>query len=438
MKKKILCFMFFYISCFIHAQTGHLTITGRIVNIKGNPIVNANIVDNTGNFGCISDSSGFFYLKVYTKIKTLFISHIGYETTTININDNIYKKDSCSFLIKLKPKITKLNEVEINGNNTEIAYKNKNIWVIDYELTKQGIFILTSKNIYNNKNLILLNYSGDTIAFKVINKKINKIYKDIFSNILLLSPDSVYQAFLYEKDIRLIYPKSIEKINNEFLSIIGSTQQFFIQRKYSDFNQTINYFYIDKKTRTKHFLIRISNDKKAQANKNYVFDKLKSKTNLSKTISDFNNTDELEQVRKNIDDDLFFKLILSKPIYDPLKIIDNEILVFDFEDDKLLFYNKELKLKRKLFIDFHKSKYWDNKVLIDPPLKNCYTKFIHSGIVTLKEIDLSTGKVIKEIKLEHPFPQKIRINNNIVYYMYYDISKEMNNKRYLFKYTIKD
>ena len=134
---------------------------------------------------------------------------------------------------------------------------------------------------------------------------------------------------------------------------------------------------------------------------------------------------------------MYFKLIMTKPVYNPLKIIGNQVVLFDFEDDKIVIYDSAFKLIRTVPVTFHKSEYWDNTIYIDQTNHKCFGRFIKQGIVTLKQIDLTTGKTEGEVVLQHIYPKKIRINDDNVYYLYHELSEGSRNKQYLYKYIMK-
>ena len=432
--KRVLILLILPFSTF--AQHNNLVIYGRIVNEQNTPVANANIVDNTGSYGCSSDANGIFNLKIDTEIQSLIISHLGYKTQIININTDKYKKDSSYFLIIMKKKSVRLKEVEVVGENTTLAYKNKELWVFDYEITKDGIYILTSKSNFGKKTVLFLSFSGDTIAYGAVNKQFNKFYKDSFDNILLFGNDSVYQLETENEKVNFLYPCMVDNINPVFFSVIGYINSCFIQQEYSNFNQTVSYFYINKNTKKKKTLISVSNKEKAEINRNYYYGQIAKANGLIKT-GDISTTEELDYLRKLINDDMYFKLIMTKPVYNPLKIIGNQVVLFDFEDDKIVIYDSAFKLIRTVPVTFHKSEYWDNAIYIDQTNHKCFGRFTKQGIVTLKQIDLTTGKTEGEVVLQHIYPKKIRINDDNVYYLYHEMSEGSRNKQYLYKYIMK-
>jgi hypothetical protein len=70
---------------------------------------------------------------------------------------------------------------------------------------------------------------------------------------------------------------------------------------------------------------------------------------------------------------------------------------------------------------------WTTEIYIDDIRKQAYTSFRKGGQFTLYRIDLNTGDLKRIISLTHPFPQKIKVHNNFLFYLY-DLPAEGDNK----------
>ena len=70
---------------------------------------------------------------------------------------------------------------------------------------------------------------------------------------------------------------------------------------------------------------------------------------------------------------------------------------------------------------------WTNDILIDEQTGKIFTAFISNGRYSLYEIDLNSGILKKKLTLFHYYPQKVKVSNNFVYYLF-DESGEPDNK----------
>ena len=87
------------------------TITGKIVDMSGEPIIGANIVEKGTTNGTITDADGNFSLEV-SENSTLVVSYIGYTPQEIIVTNK------SSFNIKLKEDTEVLDEVVVVGYGT--------------------------------------------------------------------------------------------------------------------------------------------------------------------------------------------------------------------------------------------------------------------------------------------------------------------------------
>jgi hypothetical protein len=70
---------------------------------------------------------------------------------------------------------------------------------------------------------------------------------------------------------------------------------------------------------------------------------------------------------------------------------------------------------------------WTREIETDRTTGQAFSFFTNGGLVTVYEIDLNSGMLKRKIVLEHIFPEKIRIYNGWVYYLY-DLDSEADNK----------
>ena len=107
------------------------------------------------------------------------------------------------------------------------------------------------------------------------------------------------------------------------------------------------------------------------------------------------------------------------PVYAPLFKIQNEIVIFNFLDSKIEFYNETGQLVKELLIDFHKQSNWKEDVFVDDVSGRAYTLYLADGISTLKEIDLQTGKFVRSFKIpKFKYVNKIKVHDNKLYFLY--------------------
>ena len=77
MKKVFILFLMLWSSIFMYAQ--HLSITGKITDKQGEPIIGASVLVKGTSNGVITDLNGVFNMKDVPANGLLTISYIGYK-----------------------------------------------------------------------------------------------------------------------------------------------------------------------------------------------------------------------------------------------------------------------------------------------------------------------------------------------------------------------
>ena len=118
--------------------------------------------------------------------------------------------------------------------------------------------------------------------------------------------------------------------------------------------------------------------------------------------------------------------------------MNNEIFVFNFEDNIINLYDNCARKINSFPLSFHKRKSWGNrirlvegwnkKVLMDAQNNAFYAVFLTDGITTLKKIEIKNGTAeTVAVFGGFPFIENLRIYNGKAYFLYAnDVSR---NKR---------
>jgi len=100
-----------FVFCSLAANAQQKTISGKILDAKGDPIIGANVEVKGTSTGTVSDADGNFTLTVPENGKVLAVSYIGFTNQELPI-------DRTSFTITLKENLSELEEVVVVGYGT--------------------------------------------------------------------------------------------------------------------------------------------------------------------------------------------------------------------------------------------------------------------------------------------------------------------------------
>ena len=141
-KKYYILLFLLFTACSIAAQS--FTITGKVTDEKGKPLVGANIFLKGTVIGTATNSKGEFELsKLKNNSYTLIISMIGYEKKEINLSFSDTKSQHLT--IKLKKESVRVDQVVVTASKHKNEIKNLPV----------SVSVITSERI-NEKNFVTL------------------------------------------------------------------------------------------------------------------------------------------------------------------------------------------------------------------------------------------------------------------------------------------
>ena len=401
---------------------------------SGNVLKDVAIYNSKNNLIGITNHEGITWITAYLKDVVIF-SHLSFEPKVIKLSEHdMYEEvfNVFKMIVTMEEKTHILPEVTIVENAPQLAYKNKDVWVLDYSVNEKGIMAVTIDG--KESQLLHLGFEQDTISIKKIDKKLDNLfreilYQDLFGNTHLYSLDSAFQIYSEKDKLELLYGVTLEKHKSTFGNLYALTDSIVVTRKEFYSGQEIVYFMTNRNNGKTEVLCDVYGSSREMA-KNWRIDNIRLRRALNPGSSDFVNPYERPEEWNNFEEDMIKRLMLQE-IYVPLLNVDNKIYIFDFQKDYVYKYDEQGEYLGKKEISFHlKSKYarrdapgnpWDKKLIYDKARKECYAQFTSDGIVTLKKIDLESGNVIATYVLnDHYFPENIQVYDGVVYYQFID------------------
>ena len=387
--------------------------------------VNINIV-NTKR-GTSTDAKGRYALPLYDRTKPiqLYYSCIGYQDTVVSLTTRQLQRDSINISFRMRPKDYALSEVTVSGNKPEIAYHEKMVSLVTYEINEMGIYLIGYRRSGNA--LLHLSFDLDTLSVLPIAKKYDRLYKDVFGQIHLMSHDSTYQIGHRQLgdtylDAELFYGMSIE----EFYYIMGdnaaATDSVFVIATYGRGGQELYYHYFKRGNPNGHLMEHVFDREGVDLMENT------RKFGASGLVPTYATSSSHYANLIMRPDSRCWTLI--PPIYDPLFSAGNALFLFNFEDDKIEYFDTKAQMTEETSIKFHRYHKWNGKwimkdswkkqVLVDMARKEFYAVFEDEGVLSISKIDLKTGQTKVVAKLSgFQFVQLPMVNDGILYFMYH-------------------
>ena len=426
MKNKILSVIWFVLLLTNSAwpQDQGTKITGYVYDIENNtPLSGVNIYIGGTQFGTTSNSDGFFNMKVKKLPVVLYFSYVGYEVKQYPVNSaekNVLK-------IYLKPEIHKISEVTISGERIKNLFKGDTLNIVDYEISgDQIIMVANPYKSMDDQRLYLTSLSGEILTSQKIRNAGHEVdvpesiaikiklylFKDCYRNIQLLTTDNVFQVFVNQNNLNLVYPTPFE----QFMKLLFPAKAVLNNR-----------LFYQKTTTTK--------------NETYCIEEGDKKTRLIKTVSDPNGpyryARPIHFLGEITDPDrLIIKGSYEKCVSAPIIQRRDDIAVFDFFGNTMDFFNSDGICQKSVRITFHLKEYYElllirmrdidqanftQQILYDEQVNRIWSVWRQksNGRYSLKEINPDTGGIVRVVEIpDYPFIDKIQVHNNIVYFLY--------------------
>lgn len=157
--KKQLPFLFCFLFSLAQAQ---VTVSGKVMTIQGTPIQGASVYINNTTIGTNSDEEGYFYLALEHGYHTLTVSHVGFETTSYNVN-TLELPDEVIF--QLFERVDKLDEIVIKNKRTFAS--KKPFFFEQFVKHFIGRSHLSQKTVIQNREVLEFNYDENTNTLEV-------------------------------------------------------------------------------------------------------------------------------------------------------------------------------------------------------------------------------------------------------------------------------
>ena len=147
-KTSILALLLLFIASTLFAQTeGKVFIVEALVcDSVGAAIKDVAVYDAKDNIRSITDRDGM--ARIATRMgETLYFSHLSYKKKAVRMDKKtlIESEDGhYSLLVVMQRKTNTLTEVTVTENAPHLAYANKKVWVIDYKVQHDGIYMGSS------------------------------------------------------------------------------------------------------------------------------------------------------------------------------------------------------------------------------------------------------------------------------------------------------
>lgn len=364
----------------------------------------------------------------------LDVRHPSFEHKTITITGamlNANPGDTIRIDIVLQPKSNELREFVVKSG-PDTVFGNWKFYVEDFMFTDDGrMVLLTFEKSLKSAKVMLADQDQKILSTFDVPVEAKELYRDYQGFINVMCVDSAFR-------IRIILPAQIflvalpyQDFCDRMLPCVDTCGGKILFTNYVEQYPAFSYFAYDPKDTTVQ-RVRDVIDGPLLKQYNWEFDYLKPKDRLYARKMEMYTGIDRRIIAATMTG--FPNSIYYTPLYAPMFVKNDTVCVFDHYADTLFLYDRNMKLIGANKIDYHHPKNWkewDRQIHQDEITGELYARFEKGGYYTLKRIDIATGKISGEYKIENPWVKHIRIRNGDAFYIYRP--KESIQTKFLYK-----
>ena len=340
--------------------------------------------------------------------------------------------DTIKLTVLLQPtKLLQLKEVVIKAPGIpDTVFQSERLSVADFEVQNNGDILLLTypKQLSKGSEIVLFDGQQIINSFQV-NDQAQSLTRDYRGNSHIICKDNVFGVFIQNNEIQLgLLPKSY--FMQYVAPIVDTIQTKLFLSNFNKDYPAFEYYTFDQMDSTYRVILKIEDELMMEMYRaEYKWMDIRTKM--------WAKNKELET---GIDAEIwvganyFTQSIYYKEVYAPMFQRNDSVFVFNYPKDRLEVYNKFGESMDSIPIYHHynaKQTGWQSQLIQDKITGAVYAIYEKTGSTYLGLINLKTGNITEKVKLGFRYVDKIRVHNNVVYYVYRPF--ESTQKKFLYK-----
>lgn len=369
---------------------------------------------NNQQNGTITNEEGFFKINLSNPNSILVFSYLGYETTYERVLPNLNELKT----ILLKPDIYQLPNVEISAELKLEPITDSQESIVDFVFWEEQILWLKKRG---NKGyfLVLAEKSGQVIdEYSLKGQKIRdleSVEKSCFGSLHLLCLNYGFQIDIVNNAIQL--GEKYTRQNYDYFikpCLAQIDNSVFFKKELS--NGLVSEFYSADAGGKWHDVFKVA----AQEELLRSYREDRGMIAHGQTVSNSGdiNTAENSIIRNAQEQSDFLSRILYKGIRIPLFKRNDTLLMFNYYENQIQFFDKFGNQLAARDINFHLNRKWDDNIIFDEKTGKLYAIFNNKNGRFLSRINTETGECAPPIHLESAFIKKMAVHDDVLYLLH--------------------
>lgn len=315
-------------------------------------------------------------------------------------------------------KIYDLDPVIVNSERKpDTVFGTWKFSVEDYEFYEDKLLLLTFERNLNHPKVMLADDSQKILSSFSIPDEAKRLYKDYLGFINIICAEHIYRIKIKDNTIHLA-SLPVEDYKRLIMPCIDTLANDIYFSNYSKDYPEFTYYAYNPSDKKANALKTVTDyEQLAGYNMEYYFLKPKQRLECRKLADEYNvDRQRVAAAMSGLTTSVFYT-----PLYAPLFIMRDTVLVFDHYSNSIFKYNNQHQQIDSIPVSYNHPqnwREWKHQLIVDKEANRVYAVYQKNGFYSLKQIDIYNGKITGTFKLTYKYVKNIKIKDGYVYYVY--------------------
>lgn len=409
------------------AQSGERMVL-VVDSLDAHPIPNVSVTVDGKPQG-VTDDDGKARLQLGTHANVLVrFEHVSYRALEIRIPSTVVERGP--WVVQLVPRDYQLGEVTVGRAEPEVVFQRPDLHAADLLINAAGLWVLAyehprmvrsqadaGKEILRDVRLVLLDTLFQEVASCPVPEDVFGLRHDLRNDVLIEGTRRAYSVGR-EGEALVLLPFGLDELRRAVLPWTDSIPGWVVGSNANAIYPALDHLAFDP---MEDSTLRI-----CSVVDTFMMDLFRSEYKYLKgpeKVAAMNLAADLGVEKEVVAGYMsgFSRNIWFKPLYAPLFVVGDTLLVFDHVRSRLRKFDRAFAQVGEVGLTYQgvaDGKFWSGRLLQDAADQQVYALFHRNGTSWLRRIDPVTGGIGDRIRLTHAYPERVQVYAGRIYYIW--------------------
>ncbi len=409
------------------AQTGSRTVL-VVDSLDGHPIPEVSItVDGVPQRTTEVEGKAQLRWDARSDVRLRF-EHVSYRALEVRLKD--MEKLDGAWVVRLVPKDYQLGAVTVGRAVPEVVFERPDLHAADLFINDEGLWVLAyehprmvrsqvdaSKEILRDVRLVLLDTSFNEVVSCPVPEDVFGLRHDLRNDVVI---EGTRHAFSVGRsgDELVLRPFGLEELRHAVLPWSDSIPGWVLGSNAVPEYPALDHLAFDPERDTTRRICSVVDT--------FMMDLFRSSYKYMKgpdKVAAMNLAAQLGVDKEVVAGYMsgFSHNIWYRPVYAPLFVVGDTLLVFDHERWRLRKFARSLSAAGEVALPYQvkaEGRFWSGELVQDRMTQRIYAVFQRNGITWLRSIDPVSGALGDPFRLANSYPERVQVQAGKVYYIW--------------------